>query len=132
MRAVPLSDMRNRLLAGGIRDEIELLGAAAAGELDVERRWISEVQVLLWGHGVGLWGGVVGCGDGVGYGGGAKKENHFLTYGGNGVRHMGKRGCVGELNKKERYMHLSTPASPRAVQAQEAMPRVRVRADGTY
>ena len=66
MRAVPLSDMRNRLLAGGIRDEIELLGAAAAGELDVERRWISEVQVLLWGHGVGLWGGVVGCGDGVG------------------------------------------------------------------
>ena len=26
-----------------------------------------------------------------------KKENSFLTYGGNGVRHMGKRGCVGEL-----------------------------------
>ena len=66
MRAVPLSDMRNRLLAGGIRDEIELLGAAAAGELDVERRWVSEVQVLLWGYavgyGVGLWGGVMGWG----------------------------------------------------------------------
>ena len=25
-----------------------------------------------------------------------KKENYFLTYGGNGVRRMGKRGCVGE------------------------------------
>merc|ERR1712070_106069 len=30
-----------------------------------------------------------------------KKENSFLTYGGNGVRHMGKRGCVGESKKKE-------------------------------
>ena len=25
-----------------------------------------------------------------------KKENSVLTCGGNGVRHMGKRGCVGE------------------------------------
>ena len=29
------------------------------------------------------------------------ESNTFLTYGGNGVRHMGKRGCVGELKKKE-------------------------------
>ena len=28
-------------------------------------------------------------------------ENSLLTYGGNGVRHMGKRGCVGEFKKKE-------------------------------
>ena len=26
-----------------------------------------------------------------------QKEHYFLTYGGNGARHMGKRGCVGEL-----------------------------------
>jgi hypothetical protein len=29
-----------------------------------------------------------------------KKENSFLTYGGNGVRHMGKRGRVDEFKKK--------------------------------
>merc|ERR1712070_1227901 len=32
------------------------------------------------------------------------ESNKFLTYGGNGVRHMGKRGCVGELKKKEKII----------------------------
>ena len=31
-----------------------------------------------------------------------KKENSFLTYGGNGVQHMGKRACVGESKKRLR------------------------------
>ena len=31
-----------------------------------------------------------------------KEENSFLTYGGNGVRLMGKRGRVGELKKNQR------------------------------
>ena len=29
-------------------------------------------------------------------------ENSFLTYGGNGVRHMGKMGCVGELKPPQK------------------------------
>ena len=34
-----------------------------------------------------------------------KKENSFLTYGGNGVRHMGKRRCVGELKKRKKRIN---------------------------
>ena len=32
-----------------------------------------------------------------------KRKNSFLTYGGNGVRHMGKRGGVGELKKRNPF-----------------------------
>ena len=46
----------------------------------------------------------------------AQKENSFLTYGGNGVRHMGTRGCVGDLKIKGTprtdFFFLSTRLSP--------------------
>ena len=42
-----------------------------------------------------------------------EKENSFLTYGGNGVRHMGKRGRVGELKTPfESGTHLQKGAVP--------------------